>query len=166
MDDFFTEQLVKRKNGLREHLLEFLMILAVVTSFAAVLYIPSFLGLFVPIIVIVIVYFLFRRMSVEYEYQYVNGSLDIDKIYYRTRRKRVFSMTVSEMEFLAPADHPGLSAYRPARIMDFSSHTGEADVYAMIVSQENKLDEVLFEPKEEILEGLFLMAPRKVIRQS
>ncbi len=164
MDDFFTEQLVKRKNGLREHLLEALMILAVAASLAALLYIPLFPGLFIPIIVIVIVCFLFRRMSVEYEYQYVNGSLDVDRILYRTRRKRVFSMDITEMEYLAPADHIGLREYHPARVMDFCSHTGETVAYAMIVSQGNELDEVLFEPNAKILEGFFLMAPRKVIR--
>ncbi len=165
MDDFFTEQLVKRKNGLREHLLEALLILAAAASLAAVLlYIPLFLGLFIVIIVIVIACFLFRRMSVEYEYQYVNGSLDIDRILYKTRRKRVFSMDVNEMEYLAPADHPGLKEYHPVKVMDFSSHTGETVVYAMIVSQGNELDEVLFEPNADILEGFFLMAPRKVIR--
>lgn len=165
MSDFYTEQLVKRKNGLREYLLKLLLIMAVIASFLSVLFIPSFFGLFVPVIVVVIVYFLFRRLSVEYEYQYVNGDLDIDKIYYKTRRKHAWSMNVHALEYLAPADHFGLKEYHPSGVRDFSSHTGDAQLYAMIVSEENEQIEVLFEPNEEIVNGFYMAAPGKVIRK-
>ncbi len=165
MDDYYTELLIKRKNGLREHLLALLLIIAVLTSIMSVFFIPGILGFFVPIIVIVAAYFLFRRLSVEYEYQYVNGDLDIDKIYYKTRRKHVFSMNVSELECLAPADHPKLKEYHASKVLDFTSHTDVTKEYAMILSAGTDQVEVLFEPNEEILEGLFMMTPRKVIRR-
>ena len=44
--------------------------------------------------------FLFRRLDLEYEYLYVNGDLDIDKIMGKQKRKRVFSMNVNDLELL------------------------------------------------------------------
>ncbi len=165
MDDFFAEQLVKRQNKTKEHLFELFLIFLAAASVVSVLYIPYIWGILVPVVVIIIVCFLFRRQSVEYEYQVVNGDMDVDRILYKTRRKHVFSTSINELECLAPADHFGLQEYHPARVMDFSSHADASKVYAMIVSQENQLIKVLIEPKEEILDQFYMMAPRKVIRR-
>ncbi len=164
MDDFFTEQLVKRKNGMREHLFEAFLILLAVLSVVSVLYIPYLWGILVPVAVIVAVYFLFRRQSVEFEYQVVNGDMDIDRILYKTRRKHVFSTNINELEYMAPEDHFGLKEYHPNKVMDFSSHADASTVYAMIVSQGNEQIEVLIEPDQKILDRFYMMAPRKVIR--
>ena len=39
--------------------------------------------------------YLFRSMDIEYEYLYINGNLDVDKIMSKSRRKKVFEMNVS-----------------------------------------------------------------------
>ena len=106
-----------------------------------------------------------RDRNVEYEYLFVNGDLDVDKIMSRAKRKRMFSMNVSEMELLAPSDAPELRQYQNAKTLDFSSGTGQAKLYTLVVADHGELKKVVFEPNETIIEGFFVLAPRKVIRK-
>ena len=100
----------------------------------------------------------------EYEYLFLNGDLDIDKIMNKSKRKKVFNANVSDMELLAPVDAAELSQYRNARTLDFSSHTGQAKMYALVLSGQGETRKVIFEPNETIVEGFYMLAPRKVIR--
>ena len=51
-------------------------------------------------------YIFIPKLSVEFEYLYVNGELDIDRIYSQSRRKRAASYELSNMEILAPLPVP------------------------------------------------------------
>ena len=53
---------------------------------------------------------MFRNLNVEYEYVFVNGDLDIDKIMNKARRKRMFSVDADQMELLAPVGSVELNA--------------------------------------------------------
>lgn len=74
-------------------------------------------------------------------------------------------MNVSEMELLAPSDAPELRQYQNAKTLDFSSGTGQAKLYTLVVADHGELKKVVFEPNETIIEGFFVLAPRKVIRK-
>ena len=163
MSDFYTEQLVKKRPDMKDLAIKVGLILITVIAFLIVLVFP--IGIILPILAIVLDVIMFRRLNVEYEYLYVNGDLDVDKIMSRAKRKRMFSMNVSEMELLAPADAPELRQYQNARTLDFSSGTGQAKLYTLVVADHGELKKVIFEPNETIVEGLFLLAPRIVIRK-
>nr|WP_296264678.1 DUF6106 family protein [uncultured Merdimonas sp.] len=163
MSDFYTEQLVKKRPDMKDLAIKVGLILITVIAFLIVLVFP--IGIILPILAIVLDVIMFRRLNVEYEYLYVNGDLDVDKIMSRAKRKRMFSMNVSEMELLAPADAPELRQYQNARTLDFSSGTGQAKLYTLVVADHGELKKVIFEPNETIVEGLFVLAPRKVIRK-
>ena len=163
MSDFYTEQLVKKRPDMKHLAIKVGLILITVIAFLIVLVFP--IGIILPILAIVLDVIMFRRLNVEYEYLYVNGDLDVDKIMSRAKRKRMFSMNVSEMELLAPADAPELRQYQNARTLDFSSGTGQAKLYTLVVADHGELKKVIFEPNETIVEGLFVLAPRKVIRK-
>ena len=147
MSDFYTEQLVKKQSGAKEMAIRAGLIVLTVIAVFIVLMFP--LGIILPILAVVLDVFMFRRLNVEYEYLFVNGDLDVDKIMSRAKRKRMFSMNVSEMELLAPSDAPELRQYQNAKTLDFSSGTGQAKLYT----------------NETIIEGFFVLAPRKVIRK-
>ena len=100
MSDYYTEQLVKKKADGKDIVIKILLIFCTVFSFFLVLLMPFLMIL--PVLLIVLDVFLFRRLDLEYEYLYVNGDLDIDKIMGKQKRKRVFSMNVNDMELLAP----------------------------------------------------------------
>ena len=123
------------------------------------------MGIILPVALIVIDVFVFRGLNLEYEYLFVNGDLDIDKIMNKSKRKRVFSMNVADMEVLAPVNAGELMQFQRAKVSDYTSNTGNADVYAMVVLEKGVHRKILFEPNEEIVEGFYMMAPRKVVRK-
>lgn len=163
MGEFYTELLVKRRPGAKEKLMKILLILMVILSLPTV--IMYTFGLLIVIAVIAFAVFMFIRLDVEFEYLYFNGDLDIDIIYRKMKRKKVFSMNVSEMEILAPVNAMEVKHYERLRTFDYSSGTKNGNQYVMIVSKNGQKERVIFEPNEKIVEDLFYRAPRKVIRK-
>lgn len=161
MSDFYTEQLVKRKTSGKDVMIKILLIAVTVLSFLIVPILPFLL--IIPVLLIVLDYFMFRRLDLEYEYLYVNGDLDIDKIMGKQKRKRVFSMNVSEMELLAPMGAGELNQYRNAKVLDYSSNTPNSRCYVMVIVKNGQQVKMIFEPEQVILDGIRMLAPRKVI---
>ena len=100
MDDFYTEQLIKKQADSKDTLKKVGLIALTVVSVLLVFVIP--VGIILPVVMIVIDVLMFRNLNVEYEYVFVNGDLDIDKIMNKARRKRMFSVVADQMELLAP----------------------------------------------------------------
>lgn len=163
MNDFYTEQLIKKQTDMKDMVMKAVLVAAAIVSVLSVFIMP--MGLFVPVIVIALVWFLITRLNVEYEYLYVNGDLDIDKIMNKSKRKRVFSANVDVMELLAPIDSPRLDQFQNAKVINLSSGSADARLYALIVSHDGQLAKLIFEPNDTIIEGIFMLAPRKVVRQ-
>ena len=163
MSDYYTEQLVKKQAGIKDIVIKAALVAVTIVSVLIVFLFPF--GIILPVLAVILDVLMFRRLNVEYEYLFVNGDLDIDKIMNKSKRKRVFSMNVSDLEMLAPADAVELRQYQNAKVYDYSSGTGQARVYALITANQGEVKKILFEPNETIVEGFFLMAPRKVIRK-
>lgn len=163
MSDFYTEQLIKKQTDMKDVVIKAVLVAVAIVSVLTVFIMP--MGLIVPIIVIALVWFLITRLNVEYEYLYVNGDLDIDKIMNKSKRKRVFSANVDVMELLAPINSPRLDQFQNAKVINLSSGSADARLYALIVSHDGHQAKLIFEPNDTIIEGLFMLAPRKVVRQ-
>ena len=84
MDDFYTEQLIKKQADSKDTLKKVGLIALTVVSVLLVFVIP--VGIILPVVMIVIDVLMFRNLNVEYEYVFVNGDLDIDKIMNKARR--------------------------------------------------------------------------------
>ena len=153
MSDYYTEQLIKKQTTMKDVFLKALLVSVSIVSVLVVFLFP--LGIIIPVAVIAAAVVLTRRLDVEYEYLYVNGDLDIDKIMHRAKRKRVFSMNVNDLEILAPIDAIELRQYQRAKVFDYSSGTGNGRLYALVVTEHG----------QQNVEGFFLLAPRKVVRQ-
>ncbi len=163
MGDFYTEQLIKKQTDMKDMVIKAVLVAVAIVSVLTVFIMP--MGLIVPIIIIALVWFLISRLNVEYEYLYVNGDLDIDKIMNKSKRKRVFSANVENVELLAPVNSPRLDQFQNARVINLSSGSPDARLYALIVSHDGQTAKLIFEPNDTIIEGLFMLAPRKVVRQ-
>lgn len=161
MGDFYTEKMVQRKAGRKE--LAPVVGLAVAALISADLALSNLLGVLLLILFTALCVIAVRRSRIEYEYLFINGDLDIDKIINRSKRKTVFSMNVSELELLAPEGSRELERYGNARLLDFSSNQPEAKRHVLVAGRKGELYRVVFEPGEALLEGFFLMAPRKVL---
>lgn len=162
MSDFYTEQLVKKQTTMKDVFIKAFLVAVAIVSVFSVLMFP--VALIIPIVVIAAVVFLIRRLNVEYEYLYVNGDLDIDKIMNKAKRKRVFTANIDNFELLAPEGASELNQFGNARVVDYSSGSADARRYVLVVADNGQVTKLVFEPNDEIIEGVFLMAPRKVIR--
>lgn len=163
MGEFYTELLVKRKPGAKENFTKVLLIIMVIL---ALMTIPMYtFGILIFVAVVALVVFMYSRLDVEFEYLYFNGDLDVDIIYRKMKRKKVFSMNVSEMEILAPVNAMEVKHYQKLRTFDYSSGVNNGKQYVMIVSKNGQKGRIIFEPNEKIVEDIYLRAPRKVIRK-
>ncbi len=164
MGDFYSEVLVKKKKTPLESVIKVAAI--------AVTAVTGLLGLMgLPVILLVAVgmgvlcYLFLPRLDVEFEYTYVNGSMDVDRIFSKIKRKRAASYEFSEMEILAPEKSHQLDSYRQNRNIkrvDFSSGMDDHKIYALIIPKNKELQMVLFEPDEGMLKDLRSKYPRKV----
>ena len=104
------------------------------------------------------------RSGLEYEYLYVNGELDIDRIILKKRREHIGTYKVQDLVFLAPLDPKGLRKYRKdryTRIRDCSG--GRKNIrYGMLISQNDGNELIIFEPNQEMLLDMQRRSPEKV----
>ena len=163
MSESYVELLVKKKKTQKDSILKGLMIAGIV--------ILVLIGLVIPLVLIaaialgVLAYFKMPGLDLEFEYLYVNGELDIDKIMSKVKRKRVGSFDISKAEMVAPVKSHELDYYRQSKdlkVVDCSSGEDHANVYGMVIKDEKGMKLVLFEPNQEILDDMRRIAPRKV----
>lgn len=166
MSDLYTEIIVKRKKTAKDTILKALLIAATVLAVLAALFTTLGLIAFVVVIVLGIAdFFLIPTFDVEYEYLYVNGELDVDKIMSKQKRKRVYSADVKNLEILAPTKSHALDSYnhrQDLKTYDFSSGDEQNQSYTMVIKGEKGLERVIFEPNDVILHDMKRMAPREV----
>lgn len=162
MSDFYTEQLVKKRTTMKDIFIKALMVALTIVSVLVVFLFPF--GIIFPVVMVAADVFVFKRMNVEYEYLFVNGDLDIDKIMDKAKRKRIFSTNVNDVEMLAPINASELTQHQGAKVFDYSTNNEGARVYALIVIDHGQKKKILFEPNETIVEGFSMLAPRKVIK--
>ena len=167
MSDLYLEELVKKKRTGKDNAMR--IGLMALTAVLVVLALLSWnMLIIVPAIAICVAdIFIFPRFQTEWEYQYVNGEIDVDRILNKAKRKRIASFDISNAEILAPAASHRMDYYNnnpKLEVKDFTSCDPERSksVYAMIVSQEGEIQKILFEPTQQMLRDLRAKAPRKV----
>lgn len=164
MSDLYTEVLVEKKFTGKDMAVKIgLIFLTVFAAAVGLMFIP--LALIVALALGVLDYFMIPKLNVEYEYLYVNGELDIDKIYSRSKRKKAGRYDLAKLEVLAPATSHRLDSYRSnssIKTVDYSSGQPDAKVYAMIIPTDKELQRVLFEPNDIMIKDIRSKMPRKV----
>jgi len=166
MNDLYQEILIKKKSGPLDGLKKAGMIgLTVLALFAGlfihILFIPVAIGLGI------LSWFVINNLDLEYEYLYVNGDLDIDKIMNKQKRKRMASYAIGSLEYLAYATSHELDSYqngRNTKVYDFTSGEEGRKVVAAVYSREGGYDLVRLELNETILKDIRRIAPRKISR--
>lgn len=164
MSDFYTEQLIKKRTDGKDIAMKILLIVVTVISFFIAFFLPFLILL--PVVMIVVDVLLFRRLDVEYEYIYINGDLDIDKVMHKEKRKHMFSLNVNDLEMLAPEGAFQLQSYRTGKVYDYTSGDASSqNRYVLVFTKSGETGKLIFEPNKDLVEGFFMLAPRKVIRK-
>lgn len=166
MSDLYLEELVKRRWTTKDRAVRILLMALTVILILGAFFI-QYLLVFPAIIICIADIFIFPRFNVEWEYQYVNGELDVDRIINKAKRKRKDSFDLERVEIIAPAGSHRLDYYnnnKNLKEVNYTSNDPERakQVFAMIVADESTLKKVLFEPTEKMLRDMRSRAPRKV----
>ena len=164
MSDLYIELLVKKKKTSTDTLLKALMIgVTVIFVLGGILFNPIIL---IPAIVMGVVdYFKLPALDLEYEYLYVNGELDVDKIMSKQKRKRVGSYDMKKVELVAPRNYHELDSFRnrkDLKVHDYSSMEENAKTFGMVINGEKGMELIYFDPNEAILKDMQRIAPRSV----
>lgn len=164
MNDGYEEILVKRQKTPKDTLLK-----ACVIGVTAIL-IAAGIFLFNPILLVLGMaagllsyYLVLPNFDLEYEYLYVGGDIDIDKIMAKRKRKRVASYSKDNLEIMAPTGSDHLSSYvKGAKVKDYTSADPAAKTWTLVYSLEKAPEAVCLELTSEIAQDMRRYAPRKV----
>lgn len=118
----------------------------------------TFLGRFLGILAIIgcvyVGYKLFMKFDIEYEYTYMTGVIDFDKILSKSERTRILTAECGTFERFGeytPEIRKSLLNEEFNRLFDFSSNSGAKRYYAICTHKEHKKIIIIFEPTEEML---------------
>lgn len=161
MNEFYVEHLIKRNKTWKEHFIKIGMIALTIASVSLMKFHIALLV--VPLVLMIVTGVVFFNLNVEYEYFYMNGNLEIDRIASKRRRKRIFEMKIYDLDVIAPEGAPETQPYRSVRKKDYSSGKQGTERYEMIVTQGKTKRKVILEPSYLMLEGMKKIEPRKVV---
>ena len=162
MNQSYAEAGVARKNSASIIALKILMILVIIAG-AFVMLTGGIIGIAGAVIVIVMVYLL-PKLNVEYEYIFVDGQIDFDRITGKSRRKTMLRIDMEEVEIIAIQGSHSLDPYKNIQCvkMDFTSGSKDAKPYIAIANKNGKKHWIAFEPNELMLTMIKQKSPRKL----
>lgn len=133
--------------------------------------IAAFILIFNPIVAILFAAlstfcFIYKKnLFVEYEYKFVSGIIDIDKILEMKKRITIVSFNIRDAELLAPSDSDWIKNFtpKPEKIIRCIPSTCKDKIsYLAIITKGATKIMVEFTPCEELLEICFKYNPRGV----
>ena len=160
MNDVFKEQIVKQAPTTKDALMK--------TGYLGLCFVLLYLTLTItmltPFLLFVLLglgfgmHMLFKMLSREYEYILTSGELDVDCIYGKSRRKRIYTGDLKSVEVMVPLeDDSHESVFKSAvEKKDCSTRRPSDDTYKFIAPYRGKMVQIAFTPNEEMLQ---LMAP-------
>ena len=135
----YYEYLVSKKNDgstvtKKIIIILFAAIVALIGSIYICRYVPP-IAPFFWILIGFIVWYLWRFVSIEYEYTLADGELDMDAIYGKRQRKKIMSARIRDMELIAPAEPRYLEQSKrnePSKTICCASALSGPNVYFLI----------------------------------
>ena len=163
MNQDYVEWLVKRKDPAYAWPVRILM--GILCAAALVMALVVVWGPILLLIAGAATFFVFQMLSVEYEYLYVDGSLSVDKILGKARRKKVLECSKEELLMIAPSDSYVLKDYETSgmKVVNCSSQKTEAKTFTMIYQKNEQHYKVIMEPNDKLLQAIRYTTPRKIV---
>lgn len=163
MNETYVEWLVKKKTPSYMAFLKILTImLAVCFIVVGFVFLPALL---IGLIFGVAAYFIYMNADLEYEYLYVDKELTVDKVMAKSKRKRVAAFELDKMEIVAPVRSWHLDNYknRNDKTVDYSSGEEKQPDRRYVFYYDGQ-QKVIFEPNEDMIKAMQMVAPRKVFK--
>ncbi len=162
--DTYVEWLVKRKDP--AYAWPARILLGILCALSLLTALTTTWGILVLAAAGVGTFFLLQTLNIEYEYLYVDGSLSIDKILGKARRKKVLECSKDELLIIAPSDSFVLKDYETnnMKLLNCSSDSKEKKTHTMIYQQGSQRYKVILEPNEKLLTAIRHTTPQKMVR--
>lgn len=163
MNDSYIEVLVKKKTPVSYIVAKELLILITIGFFLSFFLFKNFLLPVAGVLMCIADYFLFLSMDLEYEYLFLNGSLQIDKILGKQKRKQYLELMLDKVEVAAPKGSGHLDQFKNQQAIIKDCYSGnEEHCYIIMYRFGKELWEVRIEKNEKLLKAMKSEAPRKV----
>ncbi|MBO5197642.1 MAG: hypothetical protein J6B85_03865 [Lachnospiraceae bacterium] len=165
MNELYAEAGCKRQNNGKVLLQKVGLIAAVVLIILVGFLMMNTIVMFVGMLGVIGIFFLLPNFNVEYEYVFVDGQLDFDKIMGKSRRKNALRIQMEQVELVAPTNSHSLDSYKnmnDVKVRNFASGDPNAKVYEIIHREGEKTTRILFEPSEKMISCMKLKSPRKI----
>ncbi len=159
----YVEVLVKRKTIEGLDKIKFVVVFFIVAFFVVGIIFQKLLFCGVASILGIIYCFVSSCLEVEYEYYYLNGELDIDKIIKKSRRKKMLSLNAAMIQKIMPVDAWEMRRFESAQKIDCSANDPTRAPYVIICSHQNKLKKVYIQMNDELLTAIRSHMPNKVL---
>ena len=153
MSESYAEVIVHDEKDLKGKQLRICLILI---TLICLLFGAMYQALFflVGIIMVPVSFTAFKNRYREYEYLLVSDELDIAVVKNKSKRKKLATYTLSELQCMAPVRSHKLDGYHSnpqLKVRDYSSGNTEHNIYSMIFASQGMLQEVKVEPSEAML---------------
>ncbi len=166
MGDLYSECIVKRKTPIYTIAIKLFLLIATFIALTFMVLMLSVIPFIIAVAFGIVYYFYATGVDLEFEYTFVNGELDVDKIMNKSRRRRILAFDFSHLEIMARENSHLLDSYRQknCKTYDFTSLKAENKdkVYVIYGTDKNEMIRILFEPDEKMLNDMRNNAPRKV----
>lgn len=159
--DISIEQIIKVKQPEKARIFKALMLIACCLSGIFVIYAIGVLSLAILVVLTVI---LFRYYDAEYEYIFVDKSMDVDRIMARSSRRRMGSYDFSKLEIMAYAGHDKLETYERmnCKTCNYASGYNPDKEYVVFINNNGEMIKLIIEPNEKIIDVIKHIDSRKV----
>jgi hypothetical protein len=161
----YSDTLVKVEiAGARKALRYIMIIVAAVTLLIGLAIFLKNPGLFVIILIIdVLLIWFLPSTKVEFEYVYVDGQIDFDKIIAGNSRKHIDRVDLDDAVVVAPEGSHVLDSHKNLPLKNYSSNRAEDNHFWFVInSGENGNYVVKFTPDERLIEEMKSKSPIKV----
>lgn len=139
MGDVYEELLVKR-NATAWQKFQKPLIYGLTGLFVIAGILISPLLLLVGIVLVFVCYFYVPRLDLEYEYSYANGEMDIDVVFSKQSRKHKDSLSLIDIECIAPLGSHHLDAFQhDYTVLDYSANDPARKPYVFVRPNDRKL---------------------------
>ncbi len=164
-ENSYVECLVPSKGSPLTRILSYVsLVLAVIFFLSSILTVLGIVGLILCAAAGTLYYFLSLNANIEFEYQYCEKEITVDKILNKTRRKNVGKYDVAKIDALAPSRSYHLDEFKnkTLKTLDYSSREKDRQpdpTYTFIYDGKER---IIFEPSDEFVAAVRNVAPRKV----
>lgn len=163
MNDSYAETSVKRQGTIGTLFLKVALVVLCVLMVAISAATKSHIIMGIGAIFVVAIFYLMPRLNVEYEYIFVDGQFDVDKIMGGAKRKNILRIDFEKVDVVAPEGSHGLDPFGNLKEKNFTSMNREITPYIIVVEEGRQKVKIIFEPSEKMLEVMKSKYSRKIM---